>query len=72
MGGAHEVEGAIGRDERDGAVVFEARESNALVELDVFQVHRFVLCRAPLRLEQHLPGGWASHIFKKIQKYVWF
>ena len=34
----HELEFAVGRDERDGAVVFEAAETDALVELDVLHL----------------------------------
>lgn len=33
---AHELELTIGRDEGDGPVVFESRQSHALVEFDVF------------------------------------
>lgn len=53
-GRAHEIEGAVRRDERDGAVIVEARQSHALVEFDVLQVHTLVLAAAALRLEQHL------------------
>lgn len=35
----HELELAVGGDERDCAVVFEAREAHALVELDVFHLN---------------------------------
>ena len=44
-----------GRNERDGAVVFEAREADALVELDVLHLHGLALAGAPLlRLEEQL------------------
>lgn len=36
----HELELSVRRDERDGAVVLEAREANTLVELDVLELHR--------------------------------
>ena len=36
----HEVELAVGGDEGDGAVVLEAGQSHALVELDVLQLDR--------------------------------
>ena len=52
--GAHEVEIAIGGNEGDGAVVLEARQPHALMELDVFHLHALVLATAPLCLEQHL------------------
>lgn len=38
---AHELELAVGRDERDGAVVLEARQANALMELNVLHLDRF-------------------------------
>ena len=38
----HEVELAVGGDEADGAVVLEARQPHALVELDVLQLHRLI------------------------------
>ena len=53
---AHEVEGAVRRDEADGAVVLEPRQPYALVELHVLQIHRLVLAGPPLVLEQHLQG----------------
>ncbi len=53
-GGAHEVKVAIGGDEGDGAVVFEARQPHALVELDVLHLHALVLAATALCLKQHL------------------
>mmetsp|Transcript_24877 Transcript_24877/g.73561 ORF Transcript_24877/g.73561 Transcript_24877/m.73561 type:complete len:342 (-) Transcript_24877:557-1582(-) len=50
----HEVKVAVGGDERDGAVVLEAREPHALVELDVLQLNRLLLARAALVLEEDL------------------
>ncbi|KFY90763.1 hypothetical protein V498_05845 [Pseudogymnoascus sp. VKM F-4517 (FW-2822)] len=50
----HELELAVGRDEGDGAVVLEAREPHALVELDVFHLDGLAACGAPGRLEHHL------------------
>ena len=50
----HELELAVGRDEGDGAVVFEAREAHALVEFDVFHLDCLAACGAPGRLEHHL------------------
>lgn len=43
----HELELAVRRDEGDGAVVLEAREPHALVELHVLQLHglAFATCR---------------------------
>ena len=70
-GCAHEVEGAVRRDERDGAVVLKARQAHALVELHVLQVDRLVLPAAPLRIKQHLrmrracchaPAACVAHI----------
>lgn len=58
-GRAHEVEGAVGRDERDGPIVLKARQPHALVELHVLQVDRLVLPAAPLRIKQHLRTRWA-------------
>ena len=58
---AHEVEGAVGRDERDGAVVLKARQAHALVELDVLHLHALVLPAAPLGLEQHLRMEASGH-----------
>lgn len=37
----HEFKFAVGRDEGDGAVVFEARQPDTLVELNVFHFDRF-------------------------------
>jgi hypothetical protein len=37
---AHQLELAVGRDERDRAVGLEAREAHALVELDVLHLDR--------------------------------
>ena len=37
----HEFEFAVGGDEGDGAVVFEAGEADALVEFDVFHFDGF-------------------------------
>ena len=37
----HQFEFAVGGDEADGAVVFEAREADALVEFDVFHFDGF-------------------------------
>ena len=39
----HELELAIGRNEGDGAVVVKARQTNTLMELDVFQLDRLAL-----------------------------
>lgn len=39
----HELKLSIGRDEGDGAVILEARQTNTLVKLDVLQLHRFTL-----------------------------
>jgi len=44
----HEFEFAVGGDERDGAVVFEAGEADALVEFDVFHFDGFAT------------GGWGE------------
>eukprot|EP00964_Phaeocystis_antarctica_P161881 scaffold135140_cov65-Phaeocystis_antarctica.AAC.1 len=40
---AHQLELAVGRDERDGAVILEAREADALMELDILHLHRLAL-----------------------------
>ena len=39
----HQLKLPVGGDEGDGAVVLEARQTDTLVELDVFQLHRFTL-----------------------------
>ena len=39
----HELELAIWRNEGDGSVVVEARQTNTLMELDVFQLDRLAL-----------------------------
>lgn len=39
----HELELSVRRNEGDGAVVLEARQTNALVKLDVLQLNRFTL-----------------------------
>ena len=49
----HELEVAVGRYERDGAVVLEAREAHTLMELDVLEVDRLVLAAADV-LEERL------------------
>jgi len=51
---AHELELAVGRDEADGAVVLEAAEPHALVELDVLHLDGLAARRAPRRLEHDL------------------
>ena len=53
-GGAHEIKSAVRRDEADGAVVLEARQTHALVELHVLEINRLVFPSSPLALEQHL------------------
>ncbi len=50
----HELEFAVGRNEADGAVVLEAREAHALVELDVLHLDGLAARRAPCRLEHDL------------------
>ena len=66
-GGAHEVKVAIGWDEGDGAVVLEARQPHALVELDVFHLHALVLAATPLCLKQHLHQTAFNFLFIFIQ-----
>lgn len=39
----HELELSVRRNEGDGAVVLEARQTNTLVKLDVLQLNRFTL-----------------------------
>ena len=39
----HELKLAVGGDEGDGAVVLEAGQAHALVELDVLELHRLTL-----------------------------
>ena len=39
----HQLKLAVGGDEGDGAVVLKARQTDTLVELHVFQLHRFTL-----------------------------
>mmetsp|Transcript_20800 Transcript_20800/g.61968 ORF Transcript_20800/g.61968 Transcript_20800/m.61968 type:complete len:308 (-) Transcript_20800:8-931(-) len=52
---AHELEFAIRRDERDGAVVLEAGQADTLVKFDVLHLHGLALGhRPPCRLEQQL------------------
>ena len=51
---AHELELAVGRDEADGAVVLEAAQPHALVELDVLHLDGLAARRAPRRLEHDL------------------
>ena len=51
---AHQLELAVRRDEADGAVVLEARQPHALVELDVLHLDRLAPRRASRRLEHGL------------------
>jgi hypothetical protein len=39
----HQFEVAIGRNERDRAVVLEARQSNALMKFDILQIDALIL-----------------------------
>ena len=48
----HELELAVGRDEGDCAVVFEARQPHALVELDVLHLNGLA-ARGPARRLEH-------------------
>ena len=50
----HELELAVGRDEGDCAVVLEARQAHALVELDVLHLDGFTARAAAGRLEHDL------------------
>ena len=63
-GCAHEVERAVWRDERDGAVVLKARQAHALMELHVLQIHRLVLSATALRLKQHLPKAPSTEMYR--------
>ena len=51
---AHELELAVRRNEGDGAVVLEARQPHALVELDVLHLYRLAPGRPSRRLEHGL------------------
>lgn len=39
----HKLELSVGRNEGDGSVILEARQTDTLVKLDVLQLHRFTL-----------------------------
>jgi len=49
----HKFKLAVWRNERDGTIVVEPRQTDALVELNIFQLHRLALTTAGA-LKQHL------------------
>ena len=50
----HQVELAVGRDERDGPVALEPRQPHALVKLDILELHALTPRALVLRLEHNL------------------
>eukprot|EP00053_Salpingoeca_punica_P017751 m.171606 g.171606 ORF g.171606 m.171606 type:complete len:404 (-) comp17279_c0_seq1:208-1419(-) len=49
----HELKLAVGRDEGDGAVLLEARQAHALVELDVLELNGLALAGVAARRLEH-------------------
>ena len=47
---AHQFELAIRRNETNGSVILEARQTHALMELDVFHLNGLALCHGTLRV----------------------
>ena len=51
---AHELEFSVRWNETDSSIILEPRQSDTLMELDVFHLHRFPSCRSACGLKHDL------------------